>query len=289
MYRIAVLISVYNKKEKVLACLEECYRQFDSMIAEGKYRFTIYLHDDNSTDGLREDVKEKFPETNILRTYGKEYINGGRLIAWRAAAKENYDFYLWLDCELNLKENAFSVLLDNSAFVRHKAIIVGSVAGPKDGMGLDNISPSLFKTKYGGRNRIFRLIEPDKVLPVVCEIFDGNLVLVPKYAYDIIGMFDPRFPQTFGDYDYALRAKKAGVARLIAPGILATVSTSKPLPVWKNPNVSLKERYKALDNPAGRPLKAQFNYDLRSNGLFFAIMHFFKTNIVVLFAVQKIY
>lgn len=275
MKTVALLMTVHHRKEKTLSFIEECYRQIDALSSGEKWSFSFFLNDDGSADGLSTDVAEKYPQVRLFRTEGDKFWCGGLRTVWEAAAKEDFDFYIWLDYDLDLRENALASLLDNSAFLADKAIIVGSVDNP-DG-----------KLIYGGRTRSGKLIEPDAVIPIPCVILDGNLTLIPKYVFKTLGYIDERYKQYLWDYDYGVRAFKAGVTRVIAPGILAGCSRKRDVPIWRNPDYSLAQRYMELLSPKGRPFKQEFLYDVRSSGLLMAVWHFLQTNLMILFPKRR--
>lgn len=272
--KVAILMTVHNRREKTLACLAECYRQVDSMKAEGDYEFSVYLVDDGSTDGTAEAVSEKYPKTRIIRGDGNLFWNQGMLLAWKEAAKDSPDFYLWVNDDTILLEGAFEILLDDSQFFRNKAIVVGTAA---------NSSGEL---SYGGRTKNNRIVEPDTKIPVPCYTFNGNLVLVPKYVYDILGPLDHRYSHSFGDYDYGVRAFRAKIARVVSPGVLARCDRNPGIDKWRDGTYSLKRRFAYLRSPKGRPPREQFCYDLRSMGFFRAVGHQVSIFMKVLFPLR---
>lgn len=272
---IAVLMSVYNRRETTLACLAACYAQIESVRAGSHYSFSIYLTDDGSTDGTSDAVRSMFPEVRIVHGDGTLFWNRGMCAAWKAAAASSPDFYLWLNDDTMPLSGAFRTMLEISAALRDKAIVVGTCKG-KDG-GLT----------YGGRTRSGRLIAPDRTIPVGCDIFNGNLVLVPEYVYSKIGTLDPFYTHGFGDYDYGVRAEKAGIVSVVSPGILAVCDRNPGLPVWRDASYGLRRRYAALMGPKGRPFREQFVYDFRCEGLLKAILHFISLNLKVIFPVWK--
>ena len=262
MANVAVLLTVFNRREKTLRCLETLYRQADDVQAEGKYGFTVFMVDDGSTDGTSEAVRDSFPQTRVIRyPQGGLYWNRGMRMAWAEAAKEDYDFYLWLNDDTLLCDGALASMMDNSEFLRHKAIIAGTTRGAKG------------ELTYGGRTKNNKLIEPDPAIPVVCFMFNGNFVLVPKYAYDLLGNLSPAYHHTFGDYDYGVRAHKAGISCVVVPGIAAICERDHGLAAWRSSKHSLKERWRILKSPKGRPLKEQVIFDSRLKGPFYAIGH----------------
>ena len=268
---IAVLMSVYNRKEKTLRCLSLCYEQMDSITRSGKYRFSVYLTEDGCTDGTADAVLEMFPDVHIIHGDGNLFWNRGMCAAWDEAAKSSPDFYLWLNDDTFLSQGAFSVLLENSSYLKHKAIVVGTA------------TDSAGNYSYGGRTRSGKIVPPDKVIPVACDIFNGNLVLVPKSVFEAIGPMDPFYTHGFGDYDYGVRADKAGIIAVVAPGVLATCDRNPGVPRWRDPSVGLKERFRSLQDPKGRPLKEQFVYDMRLSNVFVAVAHMLSLCLKVIF------
>ena len=266
-------MTVFNRRETTLECLRHCYAAAAHVKTDGRgsFSFSVYMTDDGSTDGTAETVSAAFPDVRIIKGSGSLYWNRGMIAAWEAAAKEDYDFYLWLNNDTMVSENAFSVLLENSSYLRHRAIVAGTVAG-RDG-----------KLSYGGRTKDGRIVPPDKEIPVPCDTFNGNLVLVPRAVYNAAGMLEPRYSHSFGDFDYGVRALKKGINPVVAPGVLAVCDRNGDVPEWRNSSHSLRERYRILMSPKGRPFREQFLYDARCRNAVFAVMHFLSLNFRVLF------
>lgn len=258
-----------------MACLHNLYRQAEGMKAEEKYSFKTYLTDDGSTDGTSDDVANSFPSVKIIKGDGNLFWNQGMRLAWSEAAKDDPDFYLWLNDDTILHEGALSSLMENSEYLGHKAIVVGTCS---------TLGGEL---TYGGRTKTHKIITPDDTIPVPCYTFNGNIVLVPKSVYMVLGSLDPRYHHSFGDYDYGVRAVKAGIVRVVAPGILGTCSRNPGIPKWSDRAYSLKERFMFLLGPKGRPPKEQFLYDYRSRGVFYAIGHIAALLLKVLFPLRK--
>lgn len=275
MLRVAILLTVHNRRAKTLRCLENCWHQIDGMKADGKYSFTVYLVDDGSTDGTSEAVAEQFPQTVLLRGDGSLFWNQGMRLAWSKAAEDGQDFYLWINDDTYMNEGALAALMENSEFLRHKAVIVGTAAN------------SAGVITYGGRNKARKLMTPDPVIPVPCYLFNGNLVLVPKSVYDVVGNLDPVYHHSFGDFDYGVRARKHGIDCVLAPGILAVCDRDHGLEKWRDIAYPLKERFRYLRSPKGRPPKEQFIYDYRESGVVWAVFHALSTFFKVLFPKRK--
>lgn len=203
MSKVTLLINILDGNTSYDDCLLECQRQVDAVSAEGRYSFDLLLNNDGP-DGYQ--------------------------AAWKKASEEEPDFYFWIDQDVFLSEGALASFLENSEFLRHKAVIAGTVSRPDKGL------------LFGGRTRRGKLIEPDPVIPVPCQLYDMSLLLVPAYVFTQLENPTDFFRQSLFDYAYGSKVAEAGVARVIAPGIMATTGRKLESPVWRNPNCTLKDK-----------------------------------------------
>lgn len=91
MRSIAVLLTVHNRKEKTLHCLQDLFTQ---EIPKG-FQIDVYLTDDGCTDGTPKAVKMQYPQVNIVEGNGNLFWNRGMYTAWETAVKiKDYDFIL---------------------------------------------------------------------------------------------------------------------------------------------------------------------------------------------------
>lgn len=260
MEYIAVLITVHNRKVKTLKCLEYLFAQQD---IDG-YQIEIYLTDDGCTDGTREAIIQIYPKVNIVDGDGDLYWNRGMYRAWKEAANtKEYDFYLWLNDDTILNTNALYTLLKASKVSVHKAIIVGTTCSVQNEEEIT----------YGGRNSNQALLVPTGVLEE-CSLFNGNIVLIPKHAYNIVGLNDPIFRHSLGDFDYGLRAAKKGVKIYIAPYVLGRCDEHENVPTWCNPNQPFSKRWNAFRTPLGQNPEEYFIFEKRHKGLGMAVFHY---------------
>ncbi|MBD1431746.1 glycosyltransferase family 2 protein [Sphingobacterium sp. DN00404] len=259
MKYIAVLLTVHNRKDKTIQCLKYLFEQ---EISKG-YQIDLFLTDDGCTDGTPEAVHENFPGVYIVEGDGTLYWNRGMYMSWNEATKtKEYDYFLWLNDDTILESGSLQILLSTSTGLNDNAIVVGTTrASDTD------------TATYGGRTSIGRLIIP-RELSVSCEYFNGNIVLIPKEVYKIVGMNDPVFHHSLGDFDYGLRAKNLGVKIYVAPGILGVCDAHDTLPTWCNPKKTLQQRWKAFRSPLGQNPEEFFVFERRHNGLAMAIFHY---------------
>lgn len=266
MRTLAILLTVHNRKATTLRCLAQLFEQH----IPPDIVFDVWITDDGCTDGTREAIESNFPSVHIVLGDGNLYWNRGMQKAWVAAANfKSYDFYLWLNDDTFLFDNAISHLLSISATNKDKAITVGYT-----------LDTTKSKITYGGRNKKLQLItEVTGVTP--CTTFNGNIVLFPRYVYEHVGTNDPFFHHAIGDTDYGLRALKTGIKSYIAPQASGICDTHTKLPIWANPSYPLIQRFKALYKPGGNgsnPVEF-FVLNFRHRGLLLACIKFISNHI----------
>ena len=256
---IAVLLTCHNRKDKTLQCLQALFTQQG---LEVDYSIDVFLVDDASTDGTAEAIRSQFPKVTIISGDGNLYWNRGMHKAWETAANTNdYDYYLWLNDDTFLKNDALPILLKQTF---NKAIVCGTTQSIQDQ-----------KATYGGyKKNPYRLISPNGRFQE-CDYCNGNCVLISKEVFRIVGNLDPVFHHALGDFDYGFRARKLGIAIYIAPFFIGTCEGHTEIPKWRSPSISLIARVKSLYSAASgcHPLEF-FVIDSRQNGIFAAIFHF---------------
>ena len=203
MPKVAILITILDGNVSYEDCLVECQRQVEAVEAEGRYSFDLFLNNEGAE---------------------------GYHSVWKKASEAGADLFLWIDHDLLLSEGAVASFLENSEFLRHKAVIAGTVSRPDKSL------------LFGGRTKRGKLVEPDPVIPVPCHLYDMSLVLVPSYAFSHLENPDDFFHRGLFDYGYGSRVVNAGVARVIAPGIMARTGRKTEVPAWKDPDSSFKDK-----------------------------------------------
>lgn len=269
MKSIAALLTVHNRKDKTIQCLCNLYSQ------EGlnkEYKVDVFLTDDGCTDGTAEAVAELYPLVHIIKGDGNLFWNRGMHAAWQEAAKQTYDYFLWLNDDTNLYANTILRLLDNSEKKNDSSILLGSTC--------DSGNPH--KITYGGLDRSRQMVYSDKeFLP--CFYMHGNIVLIPKCVFERIGFNDSHYRHSLGDHDYGLTAQKNGVEVLVSPGVYGECDVHATISKWKNPAVSLNERWNAFFKPTGQNPFEFFYFRRKHFGLVPACKTFVSNFIHLLF------
>lgn len=204
MCKIAVLITSYNRREKTLTCVKNLMEQ-DGIPG---FKLSIYLVDDNSSDGTTEAVRSHYPSVNIIKGTGQLFWAGGMRTAWREALKEKekFEYYLLVNDDTFLFKDALNKLFADKKTVGDNAILVGAIKDPATG----NFSYGgrLLKNKY---NIASTAILPNNSSPQLCDLGNGNLMLIPAGVVDKIGILSDRYTHGLADIEYTTKAKKARI------------------------------------------------------------------------------
>jgi GT2 family glycosyltransferase len=252
--KIAVLLTCYNRKDKTLACLTSFYK---CNIPNG-YVFDIYMVDDSSTDGTAIAVKESFPHVKIIHGTGNLFWAGGMRIVWRETINKGYDGYLLINDDVVLFENVLQSLIETHDYaLTHYGIggiYVSSTIDKSSNIisyGGTIIRKSFFGIKYNA-------VLPSEV-PLNCQITNANILFVNSNVVEKIGLFDPKFKQSFADYDYSYTAYENNLPVLVCPGT-GGYCKNDHVNNWSSVNSTIQKRIKHLYSPKGLEYKEYMYY-----------------------------
>lgn len=274
-FSIAVLITCHNRKEKTLQCLHALFSQ-KGLIES--YLIDVFLVDDGCTDGTAEVIMQDFPQVNIIQGNGELYWNRGMRLSWEtAAASKDFDYYLWLNDDTFLFENALLELIDCSNISLNNSIICGITC-----------SKITNEVTYGGYNLKHQKISPNRKLNI-CTLMNGNVVLVPNYCYKILGNLNKSFRHALGDFEYCLRAKKFNNINVFTSRIfVANCENNTSTLQCFNFKLPFFKRLSILYSPLGLNPFEFFIYDKFENGLIVAIKHFVTNHLKLIdFGLEK--
>jgi len=269
MKSVVVLMTVHNRKDKTLRCLQCLHQQ--KGIGED-YRVEVFLTDDGCTDGTPETVLEAFPDVHVIRGDGNLYWNRGMLYAWKEAAKSDFDYFLWLNDDTYLFPNALQMLLETSDKVGHTAVVVGDTCS----------TGSSCTITYGGRDKNGTLVIPCGQ-PQECYMINGNIVLIPQEVFLRVGFNDSHYKHSLGDYDYSHAIHRHGFRMMVAPEILGQCDEHPSKDVWKDASYPLRARWHDFFSPTGANPYEFFYYRRKNYGLLRACLTFISNFVHVCF------
>ncbi len=239
--RIAVLLATFNRKEKTLACLKNLFKQTLSHGVE----LDVFLTDDSSSDGTTDAAKKEFPSVKVFFGNGSLFWAGGMRNSWQKALETHPDYYLLLNDDTTLEPDAIARLLRFDANnARPATICIGSTIDDSK----DEISYGGRKLYHRKRVQSFNVYSDTEFLE--CDLANANIMLIPASIVHEIGILANEYTHSIADYDYTLRARKAGFQVVVVPGILGHCADDHGNN-WKSANTSLRERINYLKSPKG--------------------------------------
>jgi len=255
-------MACHNRREHTLSCL----RALGQQTAHDKLAMEVFLLDDGSSDGTFDAVRHEFPDVHITQGDGSLFWNRGMYESFAAAIQKGFNYYLWLNDDSHLYENALEVLLDTHAHLENHgyecAIIGSAMQDPVSGL-----------FTYGGVKRYrscwgrvkLERIEPGKDA-IQLDASNGNCVLIPSSVAEKVGNLDPIYTHRWGDHDYCFRALEHGCTVWLAPGYLGTCKANPVEGTWEDVDLPLMERFRKLNSPRGFQFRDYAIYIKRHRG-----------------------
>lgn len=259
--QVVAILTAHDRREMTLACL----RSYFAQDAPGTELRAVVV-DDGSSDGTGEAVAAAFAATAVVRAAGDLFWARGMAVAEERAVRSDPDYLLWLNDDVLLYPDAVGRLLAVAEASRGRPrMVAGSVCDPGTGT-----------TTYGGLRRRdwhplrYSLVPPAGV-PVTVDTVHGNVLLVSRETYRLLGGIDGGFAHSYADNDYGLRLRRAGGENVLAPGHFGTCAPNDVLAVSLDPSLPLSVRWRFLHSRKGRPLGSQVRFLRRHAGPFWPV------------------
>ena len=249
---IAAILTCFNRKEKTRKCLESLFRILPDC--------DVYITADGSTDGTNEMLHKYFPQVYVVSGNGNLFWSRGMYSAWKEAVKDEYDYYLWLNDDIELYPFFFEELMECCQQKGGACIITGLI---------ENFERTAIL--YGGSDEKKVLLQANG-FPQKVTHMNGNVVLIPRAVVDRIGIMDPKLHHDLGDVDYGLSAIEHGIAVYTTRRPVAAGYSNDFCRVRKW-GVSLSQRLKKLNSPLGSPPSINFYFRKKHFGLLNACVY----------------
>ena len=198
--RVVAILAAHNRREMTLACLRSYFTQEAPGI-----ELRAVVVDDGSSDGTGDAVATAFPAAEVISASGDLFWARGMATAEACAMRSDPDYLLWLNDDVRLYPDALRRLLHVAeTFAWRPVLLAGSVCDPETGV-----------TTYGGQRHRdwhplrYALVTPPDV-PTTVDTVNGNVLLVPRETYRLLGHIDGGFAHSYADMDYGLRLRQAG-------------------------------------------------------------------------------
>jgi GT2 family glycosyltransferase len=184
------------------------------------HALTIIVCDDGSTDGTLATIRRQYPEVILLRGDGDLWWSGATnlCIEFVLSHCQEHDLVLVLNNDVQVTSGYLKSLVD--IYSKYPESLIGSLSVNVDEpekVAFAGIRWNRFLARWRpnfGHGTSLQNIKKDVI---ESDALPGRGMLVPSRVFKEIGLFDKKhMPQYGADYDFSLRAKKAGYRLLVS-------------------------------------------------------------------------
>jgi GT2 family glycosyltransferase len=219
----------------------------------------LVLVDDGSADGTADAASSLSDRVEVVRGDGSLFWARSMAIAERRAMESRPDYLLWLNDDVILDPDSLKTLVAASGDPARR-IVAGWVVDPISGAAT-----------YGGIQRVdwhplrYRFVTPCDGTPRPVTSFAGNVVLVPRHAYLLVGGIDGAFSHARADWDYGLRARRHGI-QIVVTGQAVGTCPAGVYGSWRDPGLSVREKARICFGRKGYSPRSMARYLRRHGG-----------------------
>lgn len=250
---IAVVMTVFNRREKTEKCISSILGEIEN---NSSLNLDFYITDDQSSDGTRELIeifRMNYPDINfiILEGSGNLFWNKGMHLAYGEALKYTYDFYLWVNNDVEFNRGfLFNLLKDyESAIKSEKPVIICGSVRYRDREEL-SYGASLNKSKVNPYNRT--MLAPNGSIQKA-DCINANCLLIATETASLVGNLDQRYEHGFGDFDYGYKLTSIGGELYASSKFVGKCDRNSLMGSWKDSSLPITRRLSLKNKPTGQP------------------------------------
>jgi GT2 family glycosyltransferase len=213
MKKIATILTVFNRREKTLSCLQHLYEALEAynQSASDGVTLSVFLTDDGCTDGTADAIRSTFPDKDIhiVQGTGSLFWAGGMRLAWQTAIDSGtaWDYYLLLNDDTNIYNNVFEELFEADEYGYRQTGKHGLSSGITCQPGKQNeitYGGIKFLSKTKGRYQLAK----QTGTPQSVDSTHANILLIHNEVVATIGIFYEGYRHGGADVDYAMTCNR---------------------------------------------------------------------------------
>lgn len=253
---ILAITCCFNRKESTIVAL----MQMQKFMAAADFECHFLVVDDCSSDGTYEEVRNQFPNVEIIRTSGDAYWAGAMRIGWEyiQARAQEFDAILAFndDIELSLSQLAKNVPVIKRTH-QNMDIFVGQFSGldKQISYGL-NVRQSRWHPLRFGLHYVDGQSEGRRVDCVA----NFNFIIIPREIIQTVGFLKPYFIHKGADFEFSLTALRSGYGFVSSNGFIGTCERNTAIGSSREAGISLMERWRRLTGDKEEKVSVRYKY-----------------------------
>jgi len=210
---VSVIMLNWNTPEMTVECVK-------SVRASNYPNFVVNVIDNGSTLANYEKLRHELGDlANLVRLEKNVGYVGGINAALETASKQRPDYFLIMNNDTTIDENAISSLVDAASRHNNQCVVTGKVYHFDDPERLQTVGnrfdDKTFKSHKIGANEID---EGQHEQQTERKMIDDIFMLLPAEIYARVGGYNPYFFLNAEQADLILRIRKAGYKVIYTPG-----------------------------------------------------------------------
>lgn len=199
---IYIIIPVFNRWNFTKVCIAKLQKQTYK-------KFKIIVVDDGSTDSTSTNLKLNYPDVVVLKGDGTLWWTGGINLGIDYALKNGATSIITLNNDTIPEYDYVEQLKSASEQVPNA--LIGSTGIDVQTKEINFCGEQIHWLSDSALSLKDSLRKEEQVGLHEVSYFPGRGLWIPKIVFESIGLFDREtFPHYMADYDFTLRAKKAG-------------------------------------------------------------------------------
>lgn len=250
MKKLAIIFTCYNREDKTKKCLNSIRDQ--AIQLKGMYDVEIIVCDDGSTDNTHDILLGYELNVNVIEG-DRLYWNKGMYVAMSEAIKSQHDFYLMINDDVIFYPNAIQLMLNAYKSANKSCGITGATKAINSN-----------ETTYGGQLfHVKKFISPNGKLQK-CNLANWNCFLVDEEVIKNVGIIDPNYAHSYGDYDYSMMMQRKGYDIYVAHEFIGECDRNSKKGTFKDRTLPRRERLRRFFSPKGMSIKSGIRYGLKN-------------------------
>jgi len=255
MLSVALIMASHNRAELTEHCVRSILQQLT-----GDYQVRVWVADASSNNDTRNRLSNVDGPVSVEPLPADWFWAQSMSHVEVRALEEDPQILVWINDDVALEDGALARLISvwEARPEKSNTVVVGSMRGAEGSITYGGIRLGYPVTRW-------EHITPSSG-PISADAANGNLLLIPTELLRRVGGLDSVFEHSYADFDWTLRATRAGAEIIVAPGWYGLCERNPVGDSYQAPSITLAERYRRVLHRKGLPWRSHYRYLRRHAG-----------------------